>query len=138
MSNDVRLNVPCRLDQLRVVAEAVRSCAEPVVGASDAALIDMAVTELCANVCKHGHPDDAEHTYAVAIHATAEAVVIEVRDEGPAFAGASVAEMPRVDVELDDLPEGGFGQALIAQTMDEFIQWREGSVNVSRIVKRVR
>ena len=75
------------------------------------------------------------HTYDVVVKTLADAVEIEVRDAGPAFA-MDTPEMPSVDVKFMDLPEGGFGLALVAGTMDEFERWREGGVNVTRMVKR--
>jgi serine/threonine-protein kinase RsbW len=135
MTNETRLTAHCRLEQLAAIAMAARQMAEPAVGPEAAALVDLAITEICSNVVRHGHPRDPDHTYDVVVKTLTDAVEIEVRDAGPAFA-MDTPRMPPVDVELMDLPEGGFGVALVAKTMDEFERWREDGVNVTRMVKR--
>ncbi len=135
MTKETRLTAHCRLEQLAAIAMAARQMAEPAVGPEAAALVDLAITEICSNVVRHGHPREPEHTYDVVVKTLADAVEIEVRDVGPAFA-MNTPEMPSVDVDLADLPEGGYGVALVAGTMDEFERWREDGVNVTRMVKR--
>jgi anti-sigma regulatory factor (Ser/Thr protein kinase) len=44
--------------------------------------------------------------------------------------------MPSMDVDLMDLPEGGFGLAIVAESMDEFERRRDGDVNITRMLKR--
>lgn len=135
MTNETRLTAHCRLEQLTAIATAARRMAEPAVGPEAAALVDLAITEICSNVVRHGHPRDPEHTYDVVVKTLTDTVEIEVRDAGPAFVMDTPA-MPSVDVDLADLPEGGYGVALVAGTMDEFERWREDGVNVTRMVKR--
>jgi serine/threonine-protein kinase RsbW len=135
MTREARITVASRMDQLATVAESAHRFAEPIVGAEAAALVNMAVTELCSNVVRHGHPDDLHHEYMVCLRQLADAIEIEIHDVGPEFASTAPV-MPSVDVSPEDLPEGGFGMALIATTMDEFEQRREAGVNITRIVKR--
>jgi serine/threonine-protein kinase RsbW len=134
-TKETRLTAHCRLEQLAAIATAARQMAEPAVGPEAAALVDLAITEICSNVVRHGHPREPEHTYDVVVKTLADAVEIEVRDVGPPFA-MHAPEMPSVDVDLMNLPEGGFGVALVAGTIDEFAQWREGDVNITRMLKR--
>jgi anti-sigma regulatory factor (Ser/Thr protein kinase) len=123
MTKETRLTAHCRLEQLAAIAMAARQMAEPAVGPEAAALVDLAITEICSNVVRHGHPREPEHTYDVVVKTLTDAVEIEVRDVGPAFA-MNTPEMPSVDVDL------------VAGTMDEFERWREDGVNVTRMVKR--
>jgi serine/threonine-protein kinase RsbW len=134
-TKETRLTAHCRLDQLEAIATAARHMAEPSVGSEAAALVDLAITEICSNVVRHGHPRDPEHTYDVVVKTMTDAVEIEVRDVGPAFE-MGTPRMPSVDVDLMNLPEGGFGVALVAATMDEFERRREDGVNVTRMLKR--
>ena len=134
MTQEKRIIVACRMDQLATVAESAHRFAEPIVGAEAAALVNMAVSELCSNVVRHGHPDDPHHEYMVCLRQLVDAIEIEIRDVGPEFASTPPL-MPSVDVSLEDMPEGGFGMALVATTMDEFEQRREDGVNITRIVK---
>ena len=134
-TNETRLTAHCRLEQLAAIAAAARQMAEPAVGPEAAALVDLALTEICSNVVRHGHPRNPEHTYDVVVKTLIDAVEIEVRDAGPAFA-MDTPKMPSVDVDLAELPEGGYGVALVADVMDEFEQWREHGVNVTRMLKR--
>jgi serine/threonine-protein kinase RsbW len=135
MTNETRLTAHCRLEQLAAIATAARRMAEPAVGPEAAALVDLAITEICSNVVRHSHPRDPEHTYDVVVKTLTDAVEIEVRDAGPAFV-MDTPEMPSTDVDLAELPEGGYGGALVAGTMDEFERWREDGVNITRMVKR--
>lgn len=127
--------VPCRLERLAALADEVRAIAEPIIGSESALLLDAAVTEICSNIVRHGHPDEPDHEYSVQVGADGDRVDVEIRDRGPAF-DFTVGPMPSIDVELDDLPEGGFGMAIVAASMDVFEQRREDGVNVSRVVKR--
>lgn len=135
MSNETRWRAHCRLDQLGPIATAARQLAEPAIGREAAALVDLAITEICSNVVRHGHRDAPEDTYDVVMRTSDNVVEIEVRDAGPPFPPGT-REMPSVDVDLMSMPEGGFGLALVAKTMDEFEQKREGEFNITRLVKR--
>ena len=135
MGNETRWTAYCRLDQLAEIATSARRLAEPAIGREAAALVDLAVTEICANVVRHGHPGAPEDTYDVVMRTSDNAIEIEVRDAGPPVP-PGIPEMPSVDVDLMSMPEGGFGLALVMKTMDEFERWREGDVNVTRLVKR--
>lgn len=135
MGDSRTFSVECRLECLAGLASEARRLAEPAVGRPSATLLDTAITEICSNIVRHGHAGDPEHRYSVRVSALADEVEVEIRDEGPAFSFAGRA-MPSVDVAIDDLPEGGFGMAIVAATMDVFEQRREDGVNITRLVKR--
>jgi len=135
MSRDASLAVECRLENLRVLAAAVRRIATPILGAVATDQLDVALTELCSNIIRHGHRNRPSAMLHVGVRGHADRVEVELRDQGPAFIAEPPA-MPSVEVALEDLPEGGFGLAIVAATMDEFAQRRDGDTNVTRIVKR--
>lgn len=137
MPRETLLAVESKLAQLSFVAAAVRRVAEPVVGPEAAALVDVAVTEICSNIVRHAHPGEPGHSFLIMLRPKKAAIEVEVRDEGPAYA-MGPHPMPDVEVPIAQMPEGGFGLALVAATMDEFEEWRDGTVNVTRILKRRR
>lgn len=129
------LTVGCRLENLAAAAAAARGVAERRLSPADANEMEVAVTEICSNIIRHGHPHDPEHQFTMTLRGTARGVEVEIRDEGPAFSFEH-RTMPRVDVALEDLPEGGFGMALVEAFMDVVEYSREGHVNVIRLVKK--
>jgi serine/threonine-protein kinase RsbW len=135
MANETRLTAQCRLDELTRIAVEVRRIAEPVIGPEATALVDLAVTEICSNVVRHSHPAHPEHTFEVVIRDRADTIEIEVRELGPPYS-FEIPEMPSMDVDLMDLPEGGFGLAIVAESMDEFERRRDGNINITRMLKR--
>ena len=132
---EVRISVPCRLEKLAVVAGEARRLAMLSVGSEAAGLVDLAVTEICSNVIRHGHAGRPQDTFTVHIKAIDGSIEIEVRDAGDSF-DAATPVMPSVDVDLMDLPEGGFGLALVSQTMDVFEQRHDHGINITRLIKR--
>lgn len=127
--------IPCRLEQLGVASAAVRAVADRHLDASDGALVESAVTEVCSNIIRHGHPGDADHEFTIAADGAGDSIAIEIRDEGPAFS-FDVRPLPDVDVPLEDLPEGGFGMALVRQMMNVVEYSRVDGVNIIRLVKQ--
>jgi serine/threonine-protein kinase RsbW len=129
------MTVGCQLSKLAGVGDAVRHAATSIVGSTAADLVDLAVTEICSNIIRHGHAGDPAHEFLVTIRSGGDAIEVVIADVGPPF-DMTQPVMPSVDVELDALAEGGYGMALAAATMDVFEQRRVGGTNVTRLVKR--
>jgi anti-sigma regulatory factor (Ser/Thr protein kinase) len=138
MSHSTELTVECRLDNLARVSAAVREIAGRILESSAADQLEVAVTELCSNIVRHGHRDQPDATFQIMVRGFADRVEVVLRDRGPAFAPHAAPAMPCVDVATEDLPEGGFGMAIVAATMNSFVQNRDGDTNVTTIVKRRR
>jgi serine/threonine-protein kinase RsbW len=95
----------------------------------------LALEECASNIVNHAYQRDAQQTFQVTFEHAGDAIVIELRDHGPAFdpTTAQVAEMKADD---DRLP-GGWGIQLVRHYMDEVRHTREGSENVLRLVKHL-
>jgi serine/threonine-protein kinase RsbW len=132
---EVMLTITCRLENLAFGSAAARAIAADVLGAAASGLVEMAVTEVCSNIVRHGHPDAPGHEFTMTLRGVGPALEIEIRDIGPAYSFER-RTMPPVDVAFDELPEGGFGIALVHETMDVVEFRRVSDVNIVRLVKR--
>jgi serine/threonine-protein kinase RsbW len=136
VNGSITLLLCARLDNLALLGAASRAIArEHLASEESAGLVELATVETCSNLIRHGHPDEPHHTFAVDLVAETDRLRIVIRDEGPEFSFDS-RPMPAVDGELDDLPEGGFGIALVHASMDAVEHHREDRVNVITLVKR--
>ena len=80
-------------------------------------------------------PRDARQKFQVVVEHTGGAIVMELRDHGPAFDPTTAAERTP-QAEDDDLP-GGWGITLVRRHLDEIRYAREGGENVLRLTKRL-
>jgi serine/threonine-protein kinase RsbW len=131
---EITLTIGSRLENIGFIGATVRAIGIEWLGTGAAALVEIAVTEVCTNIIRHGHPDDPHHEFTIILRGATPGLEIEIRDEGPAYAFEQDT-MPSIDVDLEDLPEGGFGMALVHDTMDVVEHCRQGEVNVVRLVK---
>lgn len=95
----------------------------------------LALEECASNVVNHSLQRDDTKIFRVAFGKIGDAVVIELRDGGPAF-DPTAATPRKPQAEDDDLP-GGWGIELIRRYTDEIRYVREGGENVLRLTKRV-
>jgi serine/threonine-protein kinase RsbW len=123
------------MENLGLAGATARGIAAEVLGADDAGLVELAVTEACSNVIRHGHPDDRDHRFSILFREEDDALVVEIHDVGPEFVFERPV-LPDVGAAVEDLPEGGFGVPLIHTTMDSVEHWRTNGENVIRLVKR--
>ena len=95
----------------------------------------LSLEECGSNIVNHALHHDRHKTFQVAFEHTGSAVIIELRDRGPAFDPTAAAER-KSQAEDKDLP-GGWGIQLVRRYMDEIRYQREGGVNVLRLTKRL-
>jgi anti-sigma regulatory factor (Ser/Thr protein kinase) len=131
---EITLTIGSRLENIRFIGATVRAIGLEWLGAGAAGLVEIAVTEVCTNIVRHGHPDDPRHEFTIILRGATPGLEIEIRDEGPAYAFEQDT-MPSIDVDLEDLPERGFGLPLVHATMDVVEHCRQGDDNVVRLVK---
>lgn len=134
----VTLTVACRLENLALAGAACRAIARELLDdETRAAGMELAIVEACSNIIRHGHPDDVDHTFTIDIAAHGEidggGCVMTIRDEGPAFT-FDAPEMPSIDVPLDEIPEGGYGLALIHAVVDAVEHRRVDGINEIRVI----
>jgi anti-sigma regulatory factor (Ser/Thr protein kinase) len=96
----------------------------------------LALEECASNIVNHAYQRDARQTFRVTIEHTGSAVIIELRDRGPAF-DPTRAPGPEKEADGDDGPPGGWGIQLVRRYMDEIRYARERDENVLRLTKQL-
>jgi serine/threonine-protein kinase RsbW len=96
----------------------------------------LALEECGSNIVNHALRRDARQTFRVSIERNGTAVILELRDHGPAFDPTQFpVRAPATDAD-DQLP-GGWGLQLVRRYMDEIHYRREGGDNILRLTKRL-
>jgi anti-sigma regulatory factor (Ser/Thr protein kinase) len=95
----------------------------------------LALEECGSNVVNHALKRDGRRKFQVVIERIGDLIVIELRDDGPAF-DPTVASPRKPQAEHDDLP-GGWGIELVRRYTDEIRYRRESGGNVLRLTNRV-
>lgn len=96
----------------------------------------LALEECASNIVNHAYHRDERQTFRVTLEHTGSAVVIELRDHGPAF-DPTQAPVPQKEADGDDGQPGGWGIQLVRRYMDEMRYAREGGENVLRLTKQL-
>lgn len=121
------------VDLARKIVEEI--CREFYAGAALQELIGdflLATTEAMNNVVEHGRASQVE----VELNAFPDRIVFVVRNDGLPFDPTENVSMPDLG-DSEDLPEGGFGRALILELMDEVrYEFKDGK-NVLILAKNI-
>ena len=97
--------------------------------------LSLALEECGSNIVNHSLHGDPALTFEVVIDHTANTVMLELRDHGPAFDPTAA---PTVPLEADDdLPPGGWGIQLVRRYIDDIQYAREADENVLRLTKHL-
>ena len=94
----------------------------------------LALEECGSNVVNHALKRDAARVFHVSFGREGDAIVIELRDDGPAFDPTTAPR--KAQAEDDDLP-GGLGVELVRRNMDEIRYRRAGGKNILRLLKKL-
>ena len=138
MSAKLRLIVATKLDEMDRLASAVEDFGRDDDWPDDLTFqVNLALEELWLNVVNHGHTGGF-HEVEIELTSEAEAVTIEITDDGIPFDPLHDAPKPSVDAPLDDRPIGGLGIYLVQTMMDELEYKREEGKNRLTLVKRRR
>ncbi len=97
--------------------------------------VNLVLEELGLNIINHGH-DDGLHEIEIVLNSEAEALTIEIIDDGKPFDPLNDAPAPDVAGSLEDRPVGGLGIHLVRTMMDEMQYTREAGRNHLILVKR--
>lgn len=139
MASALSLKIDSDLATVGLVARAIRSlCSEAL---ADEALdeLELGLVEALNNVIKHGYAGQKGSSVEVQVGIKTDRVVIDIIDQSPPMPPEALE--PRdpwgaVDsANLEDLPEGGMGLALIQITMDEVDYSSEAGVNKLQLTK---
>jgi serine/threonine-protein kinase RsbW len=142
MSVGIRLQIDSDLDKVALVARAVRALCSDVLDEEASDAVEISLVEAINNVIKHGYAGQPGRDVGVLVTMRQGEVEIEVVDqavpmEAGLLASASEDRFAFDITNLDAIPEGGMGLALIRMNMDE-VEYRSGNgENRLRMVKRL-
>ncbi len=133
MEHHVALVVRLALENIALVAAAVRGMCLEYLDPADASMVELALVEACTNAVRHAGRGE---TFQLEVRVTERWIEFVLMERGDAY-DFDGREMPAVDANtLDTLPESGFGIPLIKTVMDVAEYHRIGDTNVLRLAKR--
>ncbi|MCS6808394.1 MAG: ATP-binding protein [Bacteroidota bacterium] len=124
-------------DHVRLLGTAFRAVAQTITSAQQAAQLELAVVEACNNIVEHAY---AEHAGSIEmdILVLEDKIVVTLQDTGLSMPASSLCEPPLDQIEhmnLDALPEGGFGLFLIRSIMDNHEYTSANGINTLTLTK---
>ena len=129
----VTLSFPAKADYLLLARLALGGLARRMPVDADAlADLKLAVTEACGNVVRHAYAEGDGGPVAVSLVVHADRLEMIVEDQGAGM------ERPRADEwEVNQLPEGGMGMAIMRAVVDELdvTAGADGRVTVVHMTK---
>ena len=92
--------------------------------------IELVLAEVLNNIAEHGGRESLNHPISLKWH-TSDGLCMNVIDAGQCIPTGTItnAQMPNLDAEIDDLPEGGFGWALVDILCSKVQSKRRGAFN---------
>ena len=136
MSAKLRLTIETRLEELDRLSAAIEDFGRDNNWAPDLTFqVNLALEELWLNVVNYGH-DGGFHEVEIELTSEAEALTIEITDDGKPFNPLNEAPAPDVTASLEDRSLGGLGLHLVRTLMDELRYRREEGRNHLTLVKR--
>ena len=96
--------------------------------------VELVLAEVLNNIAEHGGIESLNHPISLKWH-TSDRLCINVIDAGQCIPTGTItnAQMPNLDTEIDELPEGGFGCALVDILCSKVHAKRRGSFNTLRL-----
>ena len=136
MERRLALMVGLALENVALVAAAVRGVCLEYLEADGVPMVELALVEACTNALRHGARAGRAETFRLEIRVDDDTLEFVLVEPGDAY-DFDGRQMPAVDGDaLEALPEGGFGIPLIKAVMDVAEYRRIGDVNVLRLCKR--
>lgn len=116
--------------------------ADAGMGEVDSARVELGVVEALNNVIEHAYQLQANHEIKVIFEPSKNYVVIHIIDTGITMQHSLFSaedNLPEVKehLELVDIPEGGWGLALIKSIMDEVSYKSENGINHLTLLKKM-
>ena len=96
--------------------------------------VELVLAEVLNNIAENGGRESLNHSISLKWH-TSDGLCINVIDAGRCIPTGTItnAPMPNLDTEIDNLPEGGFGWALVDILCSKVRSIRRGSLNTLRL-----
>ncbi len=128
------LTINSDLENVPLVGVSVRAIAAMTFDLDTAAMIELCVVEAVNNVIKHAYSGEGGHCLTVEVTLRNDHITIVVTDSGRAMQdGILESRQDALDYDADDLdsiPEGGMGLAIIQSVMARVEYSRENGLNV--------
>jgi serine/threonine-protein kinase RsbW len=140
MSTALSLQIDSDLESVELVAKAVRALCSDRLDETMLNDVELSVVEAVNNVIKHGYRGQRGSSVEIKVGLRTDRVVIDILDQAPPMpegvAAVKLGGPFEFDPEnLQDLPEGGMGMALIQMTMDDVSYSSEAGVNRLTLTK---
>ncbi len=93
---------------------------------------EIVLAEVLNNVVEHGYAEEGGGAITLNLEITPQALHVQVRDQGRAFPGLTLPDARSHDLtalDVDALPEGGFGWALIHHLTQDLAYVRKAGEN---------
>ncbi len=99
-------------------------------GVEEAGTVELVLAEALNNVVEHAYPE-AEGTISIACAHKLDGLHLRIVDKGEAMPDGTtpLGQLASLDVDFEDLPEGGFGWFLIRDLAKDVLYRRVGSEN---------
>ena len=133
------LQVPSSTENLALIREFVGSAAQQAgLSAKEAAGLEMAVDEACANVIEHAYGHDVSKEVVVRVTLDGETLSIDIEDTGRGFDPGAV-DQEELEQLINKRKTGGLGMRLMTKLMDEVrYEIEPGKKNALHMTKRLR
>ena len=133
----LHIEAKCNPDEVRRAAE----IAEDFAQGEDWPLkvvfqVKLALEEVMMNIVSYAHEDSDNHQIDLDLVSDAEALTIEISDDGQPFDPLTDAPSPDLQASLEDRHVGGLGVHLVRTMMDEVHYRRERDRNLLTLVKQ--
>jgi len=96
----------------------------------------LAVVEHVSNLVRHAYANQSTGKVYGRLTRTAEQLTLDTMDSGVEFDMSKMPQLPRRELNLNDLPEGGFGLPLIRAVMNDINYTRRNGYNHWRLSRR--
>lgn len=139
MSSALSLQIDSTLENVELVAKAVRALCSDKLDETMLNDVELSVVEAVNNVIKHGYRGQQGSLVEIKVGLKPDRVLIDILDQAPPLPGG-VGAKPGSPFDFDpdqieNLPEGGMGMALIHMTMDEVSYSSEDGINRLTLTK---
>lgn len=133
------LQVPSSTENLALIREFVSSTAQQAgLSTKEAAGLEMAVDEACANVIEHAYGHDVSKEVVVRVTLDGETLSIDIEDTGRGFDPGTV-DQEELEQLISKRKTGGLGMRLMSKLMDEVrYEIEPGKKNALHMTKRLR
>ena len=134
----LEIRTTCSLYSVRKIADTFVAALDSLVSSDTVAEMQIALSEACTNVVKHGNQSAEEMPFEAALELDSEQVRITLKDHGAPFDPRNFTR-PQFDVNrLESLPTNGMGLALINDLVDSIEYKRSENVNILVLTKRIQ